>query len=128
MAFDPGKVLTDLQKDYVGERWIPAGGAVCAQGQFDENSEVFNHLLSSVSEIAIPQRTSEEYLVAEINGSRRCGEVRIPSMEIAAKTWAKLNINPSFAKAIFISMNWKAHGTLFGIDDTTNAVIPGNIR
>ena len=115
------KVLTDLQKDY-GEGGFPQAALFVRKDKYDENSEVFNHLLSSISEIAkYHTALSEEYLVAEINEAGGAEKFGIPSAEIAAKTWAKLNINPSFAKDHIDEL--KAYGTLFGIDDITNAVI-----
>ncbi len=115
------KFLTDLQKDY-GEGGFPQAALFVRKDKYAENSKVFDQLVSSLAEFGKHNSAlSEEYLVEEINNAGGAEKFGIPSAEIAAKTWARMNINPSFAKDHIDEL--KEYGTLFGIEDITNAVI-----
>ena len=115
------KFISDLQKEY-GQDGFPQAAIFVRKDKYDENKEVFELLLTAMSEAAVQNAAlAEENLAEKIEEAGGAETFGIPSAQMAAKTWERMNINPSFARDHIEEL--QEYGRLFGIDDISDAVI-----
>ena len=115
------KVIADIQEAY-GEGGFPQAALFVRKDKYEEGKEKFDALMNALAEYGKHNVSlSEADLAALINEAGGAEKFGIPSAEIAAKTWKKMNINPGFAKDHIDQL--KEYGTLFGIEDISGAVL-----
>jgi len=115
------KVISDIQQLY-GEGGFPQAALFVRKDKYEENKAIYDSLMAGLSAASTELNgLSEEDLVKRIEAAGGAEQFGIPSTQVAAKTWKKMNINIVSAKDHMDQL--KDFAKLFGIEDISGAVI-----